>query len=78
MVTKPLRGDHWINGAFDDGRDFEHATNFSTDFPSFPKNSASLPSPSTDNRTSRLIHLLVKISSYKKSSLIFFVHQRGF
>ena len=22
-VIKPLRGDHWINGAFDDGKDFK-------------------------------------------------------
>ena len=36
-VLKPLRGDHWINGAFDDGKDFEQATIFSNDFPSFPK-----------------------------------------
>ena len=77
MVTRPLWGDPWVNGAFDDGKDFEHVTNFSTDFPSFPKNSASLPSTSTDNGTSKLIDLLVKISSYRKSSLIFFVHQRG-
>ena len=46
-------------------------------FSAFPKNSASVPSPSTDNGTSKLIDVLVKISSYKKSSLIFFVHQRG-
>ena len=34
-VFKPLRGDHWINGAFDDGKDFGGATNFSNSFLSF-------------------------------------------
>ena len=77
MVTKPLRGDPWVNGAFDDGKDFGKATIFPIVFSAFPKNSASVPSPSTDNGTSKLIDLLVKISSYRKSSLIFFVHQRG-
>ena len=46
-------------------------------FQVFPQNSASVPFSSTDNGTSKLIDLLVKISSYKISSLIFFVHQRG-
>ena len=61
-----MRGDHWINGAFDDGKDFGKATIFPIVFSAFPKNSASVPSPSTDNGTSKLIDLLVKISSYKK------------
>ena len=77
MVTKPLRGDPWINGAFDDGKDFEELANFLMVFQVFPQNSVSVPFSSTDNGTSKLIDLLVKISSYKISSLIFFVHQRG-
>ena len=72
-----MQGDHWINGALTDVKDFEKSPNFSNGFPIFPKNSVSSPSPSTDNGTSNLITLLVKISGYRKSSLIFFVHQRG-
>ena len=76
-ATKPLQGDHWINGALTDVKDLEKSPNFSNGFPIFPKNSVSSPSPSTDNGTSNLITLLVRISGYRKSSLIFFVHQRG-
>ena len=76
-ATKPLQGDHWINGALTDGKDFKKSPNFSNVFSIFPKNFVSSSSPSTDNGTSKLIGLLVKISRYKISSLIFFVHQRG-
>ena len=69
--TKPSQGDHWINGLSLDGKDFEGPANFSNGFPSFSKNSALGPSPSTDKGTSNLIILLVKISSPRKSSLIF-------
>ena len=50
--------------------------NFPIAFSVFPKNSASVPSPSTDNGTSKLIALLVTIFGYRKSSQIFLVHQR--
>ena len=76
-ATKPLQGDHWINGALTDVKDFEKSPNFSNGFPIFPKKYVSSPSPSTDNGTRKLIDSLVKISSYKKRPLIFLVHQRG-
>ena len=66
-----MRGDPWINGAFDDGKDFEEPAICPMAFHVFPKNSASVPSPSSDNGTSNLMILLVKISSGRKSSLIF-------
>ena len=34
-AIKPLRGDPWINGAFDDGKDFEEPANFYNGFSSF-------------------------------------------
>ena len=34
-LTKPSRGDHWINGLSLDGKDFEGPANFSNGFPSF-------------------------------------------
>ena len=77
MVTKPLRGDPWVNGAFDDGKDFQGPSNFFNGFPTFPKHSASVPSPSTDNGTSKLIDLLVKISSYREFIDIFCSSKRG-
>ena len=46
-------------------------------FSAFPKNSASVPSPSTDNGTSKSIDVLVKFQVTKKVQLIFFVYQRG-
>ena len=74
-LTKPSRGDHWINGLLLDGQDFEFPANFSNSFPIvfqvFPKNAASGAAPSSDNGTSNLMILLVKISSGRKSSLIF-------
>ena len=35
MVTRPLWGDPWVNGAFDDGKDFQGPSNFFNGFPSF-------------------------------------------
>ena len=54
MVTKPLPGDHWINGAFDETKDFGGIGFFPMVFQVFPKKSASVPSTSTDNGTSNL------------------------
>ena len=70
-LTKPVPDDHWINGLLLDGKDFEGPAIFPMVFQVFPKNSALGPSPSTDKGTSNLIILLVKISSPRKSSLIF-------
>ena len=69
-LTKPVPGDHWINGLLLDSKDFEGPASFPTVFQVFPKNSALGPSPSTDKGTSNLIILLIKISGPRKSSLI--------
>ena len=34
-LTKPVLGDHWINGLLLDGKDFEGPANFSNGFPAF-------------------------------------------
>ena len=69
-LTKPSRGDHWINGLSLDGKDFEFPI-FPIVFQVFPKNAASGAAPRSDNGTSNLMILIVKISDYRKSSLIF-------
>ena len=34
-LTKPVPGDHWINGLLLDSKDFEGPANFSNGFPGF-------------------------------------------
>ena len=70
-LTKPVPGDHWINGLLLDGKDFEVPANFSNGFPGFSQKECIGAIPSTDKGRSNLIILLVKISSPRKSSLIF-------
>ena len=70
-LTKPVPDDHWINGLLLDGKDFEVPANFSNGFPGFSQKECIGVIPSTDKGRSNLIILLVKISSPRKSSLIF-------
>ena len=70
-MKKPSLGDHWINGLSLDGKDFEGPAIFSNNFQVFPKKAALGAAPRSDNGTSNLMILLIKISSGRKSSLIF-------
>ena len=73
-LTKPSRGDHWINGLLLDGQDFEFPANFSNSFPSFPKNAALVASPSKGACYLISLLLVIKVLCHRKSSIKFSLH----